>query len=252
MNSKGNAEEDMQPIDNIPLSQYLESDETILHSALDDNQSFKSLVQAEETLINAIYSSSDSLLDRINNESYSSFLADVDFAKAEMKLRDRTNLPVPDYLLRYMEKNIEQPERKTSLVVRLSQAGIHLFESLKQGLDITPSLAISPGMRSAVAPTTSNDAGYVVFEEKIQNGQKFFYQLVRETPKEVFMSIKIDTPDLDDYRQVILRRDGRFILSNKINTEGIVNFSGLMEGSYSVEFLGNAANKMVDLYLIVD
>lgn len=176
--------------------------------------------------------------------------------KAEKELSGGNLAELPDFLKRYTELNLSKPERKSSLVVRLSQAGIQVFNSLKEGLNLQPNFALSPELRSAAAaavPATSNDAGFVVFEEKIQNGQKFYYQMVRETPKEVFLSIKMESTTSDsDYRQVILRRDGRFMLSSKINSEGIVNFSGLHEGAYSVEFMGSNQNKIIDLYLLLD
>lgn len=235
------------------IRKFLEEQENLWAEALEDPESFRELVRVEETLVRGIYASSDTLVQKMS-PPIQDFLEEIDQETAELRMSATPLDPVPDYLLRYRDMNLDKPERKASLVVRLSQAGIQVFESLIEGLQVHSNLATSPGLRSAAAaPATSNDAGFVVFEETVQKGQKFFYQMVRETPEEVFLSIKIDSdrPE-EDYRQVILRKDGRFILSNKINSEGIVNFGGLKEGAYSVEFLGRNTNKFVDLYLIVE
>lgn len=235
------------------IQRFLEDQENMLLDSIDDPLLFQELVGIEETLISSIYASSDSVLEK-NSPGTTYFQEDIDLRTAESRLQGSKKAPVPDYLLRYMNANLHKPEQKKRLIVRLSQAGVQVFESLKEGLNMKPNLAFSPGLRSAAtAPSTANDSGFVVFEETVQNGQRFFYQMVRETAKEVFLSIKIDSENPEEnYRQVILRKDGRFILSNKINPEGVVNFGGLTEGEYSVEFLGRDTNKFVDLYLIVD
>lgn len=239
----------------LNIASLIENEEKFLKDALHSDEVFRSITKMEEVILQAINQASGDM-DSPSRKDILAFREEVDLAKAEHLLNQTEKKPLPEYLKRYTELNLEKPTRKNSLVVRITQAGIQVFDSLSLGLNLKPSLAISPELRSAVAesiPSTSNDAGFVVFEEKIQNGQKFFYQMVRETPKEVFLSIKLDGEESQDlYRQVILRRDGRFILSNKLNSEGIVNFSGLLEGSYSVEFIGGGENKVIDLYLILD
>ncbi|MCC5816631.1 MAG: hypothetical protein JJT78_17915 [Leptospira sp.] len=251
-NSKNNR--DLQATNETPnsIESFLHKESEFLFQSMESEEVFKNLTRLEESLIATINESSHSILKSGKNQSIRKFQEDLDVIKAEKELQPSRMREVPDFLKRYTELNLEKPERKSSLVVRLSQAGIQVFNSLKEGLNLNPSMVLSPELRSAAAaaPTTSNDAGFVVFEEKIQNGQKFLYQMVRETPKEVFLSIKMESQQ--EYRQVILRRDGRFMLSSKVNSEGIVNFSGLLEGAYSVEFMGGNQNKIIDLYLILD
>jgi hypothetical protein len=234
-------------------NQYFSQEDSEFTWVQDSQEAFAELAKLEEILISTIYSQSERVLDTPVSESIQKFQESIDIETAEIRLTEGSKIPLPDYLARYTEANLDKPERKQSLVVRLSQAGIQFFESMKMGLNLEPTLSLSPELRSAVAAhQTSNETGFVVFEEKVQDGQKFYYQLVKETPKEIFMSVKIDSKSPQDFRQVILRKDGRFILSNKINPDGVVSFSGLKEGAYSVEFLGESQNKVVDLYLIVD
>lgn len=234
---------------------YFSDEEKFLRDSLESEEIFRFLTEFEESILHAVHQTSGNI-QPTTSDAIRAFQEDLDSLKAESLMKPSQLKPVPEYLLRYVDTNLERPERKQSLIVRLSQKGIQVFDSFALGLNLTPNYAISPDLRSAVAsgvPSTSNDAGFVVFEEKIQNGQKFFYQMVRETPQEVFLSIKLDGEEISDtYRQVILRREGRFILSNKLNSEGIVNFSGLLEGAYSVEFIGGVENKVIDLYLILD
>jgi hypothetical protein len=251
-NSKNNKDIKENKNETNPIENFLHKEHEFLSQSMDSDEVFKNLTRLEESLIATINESSHALLKSGKDLSILKFQEDLDVIKAERELQPSKMKDVPDFLKRYTELNLEKPERKSSLVVRLSQAGIQVFNSLKEGMNLNPSLILSPELRSAIAaaPATSNDAGFVVFEEKIQNGQKFLYQMVRETPKEVFLSIKMESQQ--EYRQVILRRDGRFMLSSKVNSEGIVNFSGLLEGSYSVEFMGGNQNKIIDLYLILD
>lgn len=253
MPSKKNDTNPLTPDDAI--ERYLENDQQIFDDALDNDSIFHTISKVEVILtLSKMNSISPSL--NLSSKELEEFQADLDVAKAELQLQAGNKAKIPDFLLRYTEKNLEKPQRKQTLLVRLSQMGIQVFESLKDELTLTPRLSLSPDIRSSLGtlnPVTENSASHVVFEETIQNGQKFFYQMVRETPEEVFLSIKIDQNDsFETYKQVILRKENRFILSNRLNSDGIVNFSGLKEGEYTVEFLGSASNKLVDLYLIVD
>jgi hypothetical protein len=249
-------EEKTSPIDKESiLAKLFQNDDTLWANVLDSDESFQELTRLETLLSLASQSSLDTiLLD--SSDSVLQFQEDLDIAKADFSMQSPMQKPLPDFLKRYTDSNLNKPERKQTLLVRLTESGIQLFDSIKEGLSFSSRFELSPDMRSSA--TLSSDlnsvgAGFVVFEEKVQNGQKFFYQMVRETQNEVYLSIKMDEIDSGKkFNQVILRKEGRFIQSNRINSEGVVNFSSLSEGDYSVEFLGLGENKIVDLYLIVD
>jgi len=234
------------------LESYLKLEDSLPN--LDSGENFRNLTQFEESLVAELYGGVPES-DLTGSSAYTSFREDLDIAKAYMVMREEHLKPVPEYLLRYVDKNITKPEREKSLLVRLAQHGIQVIDSLSLGLALKPMMAFSPELRSAVAasPLTSNDAGFIVFEGTLQDGQKLYYQMVRETENEVFLSVKIDgEKSFEKYRQVILKREGRFILSSKINSEGVVNFPSLKEGSYSLEFFSPPQNKVIDLYLMID
>lgn len=237
------------------LNRFFNEDPHLFDEALENDSIFHTIAKLETLLT---LSKKNSIIPSLSlsSQELEEFQADIDIAKAELEMQASKKAKVPEFLLRYADRNIDKPERKQTLLVRLSQMGIQVFESLKDGLSLTPSLSLSPDIRSSLGtlnPNTENSASHVVFEETIQNGQKFFYQMVRETPEEVFLSIKIEQNEAtEEFKQVILRKESRFILSNRLNSDGIVNFSGLKEGEYTVEFLGSSSNKLVDLYLIVD
>ncbi len=238
------------------LAKLFLNDETLWANVLDSDESFRNLTRSETLLSLASQTSLDSLLHD-STDSILQFQEDLDIAKANLAMQSPIQKPLPDFLKRYTESNLSKPVRKQTLLVRLTESGIQLFDSIKEGMSLSSRFELSPELRSSVAALGSDansvGAGFVVFEEKVQNGQKFFYQMVRETQNEVYLSIKMDQEDsAKKFGQVVLRKEGRFIQSNRINSEGVVNFSSLSEGDYSVEFLGMGENKIVDLYLIVD
>lgn len=161
----------------------------------------------------------------------------------------RAQLPFPEFLKVYTRKNLTAPEKKDSLIIRLSKSGIRVIDSLISSLQIRESLDFAPAMRSASTDVRSNDANSVIFEETTKENQKFYYQIVKENDGEVYLSVKAE--GASGFQQVNLRRDGRFILSNKINLDGSASFSGLIPGSYTIEFVGPNLSKSFDLSILL-
>ncbi|TGM46540.1 hypothetical protein EHQ92_01035 [Leptospira biflexa] len=168
--------------------------------------------------------------------------------KAESILH-RAQLPFPQFLREYTNQNLSTPEKKDNLIVRLTQSGIRVIDSLIESLQIRESLELAPAMRSASAEVRSDEASSVIFEETTKENQKFYYQIVKENEGEVYLSVKAEGGH--GFQQVNLRRDGRFILSNKINLDGSASFSGLTPGSYTIEFVGPNVSKSFDLSILL-
>ncbi|TGL08504.1 hypothetical protein EHQ43_05555 [Leptospira bouyouniensis] len=168
--------------------------------------------------------------------------------KAESTLH-RAQLPFPGFLKEYTKNNLNSPEKKDSLIVRLTQSGIRVIDSLIESFQIHESLELAPSLRSASAEVRSDDTSSVIFEETTKENQKFYYQIVKENEGEVYLSVKAE--GIHGFQQVNLRRDGRFILSNKINLDGSASFSGLTPGSYTIEFVGPNHSKSFDLSILL-
>ncbi|PJZ47368.1 hypothetical protein [Leptospira brenneri] len=177
-----------------------------------------------------------------------SFAETWDLAKAELTLK-QSPIPLPEFLKEYTRKNLTLPEKKDSLIVRLTQSGIRVIDSLVESLQIKESFEFAPSMRSASAEVRSGDANSVIFEETTSEDQKFYYQIVKENQGEVYLSVKAEGTPV--FQQVNLRREGRFILSSKINLEGSASFSGLVPGSYTIEFVGSGQSKSFDLSILL-
>ncbi|TGK95665.1 hypothetical protein EHQ30_03245 [Leptospira brenneri] len=177
-----------------------------------------------------------------------SFAETWDLAKAELTLK-QSPIPLPEFLKEYTRKNLTLPEKKDSLIVRLTQSGIRVIDSLVESLQIKESFEFAPSMRSASAEVRSGDANSVIFEETTSEDQKFYYQIVKENQGEVYLSVKAEGTPV--FQQVNLRREGRFILSSKINLEGSASFSGLVPGSYTIEFVGPGQSKSFDLSILL-
>ncbi|XDD42303.1 hypothetical protein AB3N58_13520 [Leptospira sp. WS60.C2] len=161
----------------------------------------------------------------------------------------KAQLPLPEFLKEYTRKNLLTPEAKDSLIIRLTKSGIRVIDSLIESLQIHESLELAPAMRSASADVRSENTNSVIFEETTKENQKFYYQIVKENAGEVYLSVKAEGGP--GFQQVNLRRDGRFILSNKINADGSASFSGLIPGSYTIEFVGSNLSKSFDLSILL-
>ncbi|WP_036096477.1 hypothetical protein [Leptospira weilii] len=207
------------------------------------------LIQMEESIQAGISASTLSYLDQVSKKGkYSELQETIDLQKAD--LTGYLTKGIPEYLKRYVSLELARKSPgKESIVVKLGKSGARIFESLVESLQINTRVDYAPSMRSAL---TKDPSEFVVFEEKVLDNSKFTYQLVQETPETAFLSVKIESPDVDSFQRVNLYKDTRFILSNQFNNEGIANFSGLREGKYTVEFQGKENSKSLDLFILLE
>ncbi|PJZ71243.1 hypothetical protein CH373_01660 [Leptospira perolatii] len=242
-----------EPGQNFELSQALFEGKENALSGIDKNPNLlNDMIQMEEALQAAIVSASESYLESASrSHSFSSFQEDLDLQKAELtegwKVKD-----FPEYLKRYVAIELSRKEQgKESIVVKLGKSGARLFDSLVESLQINTRVDYAPAMRSS-ASKTPTASEFIVFEEKVEDDCKFTYQVVQETNDTAYLSVKIESPKTEAFQRVNLSKDGRFILSNQFNSEGITNFSGLREGKYTVEFQGKDLSKSIDLFILLD
>ncbi|MCU0823035.1 MAG: hypothetical protein MUF77_00145 [Leptospira sp.] len=172
----------------------------------------------------------------------------LDIRKAEITLQQNP-LPLPVYLREYTKNNLSLPEKNDNLIVVLSEKGIRLVGSLLKTLSIQESSQLPLAFRSAQTDAPDDVTNSVIFQETTAEDQKFYYQIVKENKNEVYLSVKAEAEPI--FQQVNLRRDGRFILTGKINHDGSASFSGLAPGNYTIEFIGNGISKSFDLSILV-
>lgn len=172
----------------------------------------------------------------------------LDIRKAEITLQQNP-LPLPVYLREYTINNLSLPEKNDNLIVVLSEKGIRLVGSLLKTLSIQESSQLPLAFRSAQTDAPDDVTNSVIFQETTAEDQKFYYQIVKENKNEVYLSVKAEAEPI--FQQVNLRRDGRFILTGKINHDGSASFSGLAPGNYTIEFIGNGISKSFDLSILV-
>ncbi|GBF51759.1 hypothetical protein LPTSP4_32970 [Leptospira ryugenii] len=177
-----------------------------------------------------------------------SFCESLDLAKAETAMK--TSLELPDFLKEYSNANLGLPERKDSILVRLTDQGIRLVGSLLETIRVQETFSPMPSVRAGQDSLLA-DPNSVIFEEKVSENQTFYYQLVREDSDDIYLSVKAETPLPGFFHQVNLRKDGRFILSSKINSDGTASFNGLKAGNYKIEFQGDRSSKSFDLSILV-
>ncbi|WP_411823742.1 hypothetical protein [Leptospira sp. 'Mane'] len=213
---------------------------------LSSEENFAEYASLEETLVGLF----GDLSLHFKNDSFSDFREKLDLAKAEFSLGSGAGNELPEFLKHYTNENLAQPVRKDSLILRLSNKGIQIIDSLLETVRVSESLEMAPSLRAS-AEAASQDTNSVVFEETTTQNQRFYYQIVKETPDEIYLSVKAETNGEGPFHQVNLKKDGRFILSSKISQEGTASFSGLKPGNYSIEFLAVGRSKSFDLSVLV-
>ncbi|MDZ4724740.1 MAG: hypothetical protein SH817_01180 [Leptospira sp.] len=183
-----------------------------------------------------------------SSPQFAAFYEELDLAKAEKAMSVTHELP--DFLKHYTSENLALPERKDALLIRLSQKGIQVINSLLETVKVVESMTPMPILRNAV-DAMSPDHTSVIFEETVSNDQIFYYQIVKETSDDIYLSVKAQSSIPNLFHQVNLRKDGRFILSSKIAVDGMASFAGLKAGNYTIEFQGDGQAKSFDLSILV-
>ncbi|EPG65158.1 hypothetical protein [Leptospira wolffii] len=246
---ESNREQDSLPENLLSLFEGKEE----LMSGLDKNSKLQNeLIQMEEALQAGLKAAGETYFESASRKHvYNAFQEELDLGKAELNEGWQVK-PFPEYLKRYVEMELaHKAQGKESIVVKLGKSGAQLFDSLVETLQINTRVDYAPAMRSAVAKAPSASE-FIVFEEKVDKDCKFTYQVIQETDETAYLSVKIECPRPEDFQRVNLSKDGRFILSNQFNSEGITNFSGLREGKYTVEFQGKDLSKSIDLFILLD
>jgi len=171
------------------------------------------------------------------------FSQKLDIRKA-MVLNGKGDLPVPDNLFRYAKNHFNSPEKSNQLVISLKHNGLQVITSL---LDASRWVEVV-GFPVAFRGTSLETGQYFVFEEKVDKDLTFFYQIVKEKPGEVYLSVKAYSQE--PFRQVTLKKDGRFLLSLQVSEDGAAHFSGLKVGDYSIEFRNDLTSKSFELAIV--
>ncbi|EQA44232.1 hypothetical protein LEP1GSC050_3586 [Leptospira broomii serovar Hurstbridge str. 5399] len=242
-----------EPGSESELNQSLFDGKEDVLSGIDKNPELQNeLIRMEESLQAGLKAAEESYFESAaRSHAYTTFQEDLDVSKAELTEGWQIKA-FPEYLKRYVEMELSRKEQsRESIVVKLGKSGAQLFDSLIQTLQINTRVDYAPAMRSAAAKTPAASE-FIVFEEKVEDDCKFTYQVVQETEETAYLSVKIDCPRPEDFQRVNLSKDGRFILSNQFNSDGITNFAGLREGKYTVEFQGKDLSKSIDLFILLD
>ncbi len=185
-----------------------------------------------------------------SNGSHSTLYESLDLEKAEKMLGNSKGHYLPDFLKHYTNENLATPEKKNYLLVRLSNKGFQVIQSLIDSVRVVETLNLGSSLRSAT-DTISEEHSSVIFEETISQDQTFYYQLIKENSEDVYLSVKAETLSGNPFKQVNLRKDGRFILSSMVSPEGSASFSGLKAGNYTIEFQGDIHSKSFDLCILL-
>ncbi|MCE9501689.1 MAG: hypothetical protein K8R21_14495, partial [Leptospira sp.] len=135
-----------------------------------------------------------------------------------------------------------------SLIVKIGQNGIKILNSLLDNFFPIPLEISSPSMRS-LNPLTGAS---ITLQESLAESAKISYQLIKESPDTVFLTIQMNFLKIGHDYYVNLRKDDRFIISARVNSEGVVNFPGLLEGRYNIEFVGENFSKSFDVTIVTD
>jgi hypothetical protein len=207
---------------------------------------FKEYVACEAAVV-ALFPSYSLLADSGSREE---IYESLDIAKAESLIGEEKGHELPEFLKNYTNENLTLPEKKDHLLVRISAKGIQVIHSLLDSLRIAETVNLLPSLRSSV-DTIPSDHSSVIFEETVSEDQTFYYQLIKENSDDVYLSVKAESGHPGSFKQVNLRKDGRFILSSMVSPDGIASFSGLKAGNYTIEFQGDSQSKSFDLCILI-
>ncbi len=202
-------------------------------------EDFQALLNWEESMVSAIQ-------NQLISE-HPLFEA-LDIAKA-LQTVERNPIPVPPSLLQYVQSQLDKPARKEGIIIRIYENGLSAITSFLNPQVWTQHAHTAPIMRTG-SDTESKDQNFVIFQEKLEQGFSFYYQIVKEKADEVFLSIRAQSNSETPFHQVTLKREGRFILSRNVERDGQLSFSGLKAGNYTIEFQGDSFSKAVDLLLL--
>ncbi len=223
--------------------------ENLLASSLEENAEMSSvnenkLFEAEESIWFAIKGFQEKSL-------FSDFIGDsaaeLDIAKAEILMAKEPRYKVPEYLKNYVNMNLNSSSEKSeSMVIRIVKEGVRFVSSAVDSMFRSETVLL-PAMRS---PEKQDLQAVNVFGDS--DDAHITYQLIKESPDEAYLCINFDGTGNLVYSQVNLKKNNRFIYSEKISQSKAVSFSGLKQGKYNLEFIGAKGIKSVDLTILAE
>ncbi|MCZ8155991.1 MAG: hypothetical protein O9264_07725 [Leptospira sp.] len=226
--------------------QFAEGKEIDTALLLSCDACFQEYVTCEEAVISLL--PEFGMVLEAHEDPFPSFYEALDLAKAESAL-EGGGYELPGFLKAYTEANLSLPEKKDQLLIRLTNQGMQVIQSFLETVKLTEAFTVMPSYRSPETDISGNAS--VIFQETVSEDQTFYYQIVKETTEEVYLSVKAESRIPGFFHQVNLRKDGRFILSNKIGLDGMASFSNLKAGNYTIEFQGENHPKSFDLSILV-
>ncbi len=220
--------------------------EMAYEKAMDCEKCFEKLASIETSLFLAFKESYHNYSHDLNkNDEYSYFQEELDIQKANHAMNNGEEFELPIYIQKYIESSFQyKKQAKDSITVKLGKQGLKLINSIF-GDAIIPQLPqVVPAFRTAALLDNSS---CITLQERTNDNNQFIYQIIRENPDEVYLSIKFDNSSPKNYDHVNLKKNNRFVFSSTVSRDGIVTFSGLKEGAYHIEFVGKYDRKAFDL-----
>ncbi|MDX1958452.1 MAG: hypothetical protein SFU98_07760 [Leptospiraceae bacterium] len=204
----------------------------------------------ELSVVEFLKKSTDSILFSSEDSRIKDFQEALDLDKAEL-LDKQEKSPLPLYLKNFLELSFQSsPAPRDSLVVKIAKDGLRLASAFFESTQFELMPVLSPSTRALDASIHS--AFNLKELEKNDPTKGIVYQVIQENKDEAYLCINFSEVEERIYKQVNLRKNNRFIYSGQIDDRGIVSFSGLKEGKYNVEFVGNNSAKVIDLTILVD
>jgi hypothetical protein len=202
---------------------------------------FDKLLKIEQSLVQVFYSQIPIPTNPLNEE--------LILDKFELLSEKIPSKPVPDFLKTYIHSNLHtKSEQSDSLVVRIAKDGIHLVHSFFEHSKILLSPSFMQTVRSNEENSTLQNS--IFLKEEKDDKFDLIYQIIKENETQAYLSIQFKS-NSTMYRQVILKKDDRFIYSSQMDNDGGFSFSGLSSGNYSLEFIGKIESKSIDLTILV-
>lgn len=205
----------------------------------------QSILEMEDTLFRILKQETEfQLLGMDSNLSET-----LDVRKAELRLSKNT-LEVPNFLKSYVSQNLQSPKQKDSpsILVLLQETGVQLLQIFQNQSIFTHKHVLHSAIRSK---ESKQSLMVQEVEEQRTDSSDFTYLMVPESANDIFLSVKIHSKISDQFKQVHLSKDDRFLLSSKVDQQGVVSFSRLKEGNYHLEFVGSGIKKSIDVTVLV-
>jgi hypothetical protein len=226
---------------------HFEEDFVLTENSLHCDNCFESLIEKELIITSIIKNEIDGSLLADIDETSNEFLSQIESDKYELVSQKIEKIPLPEFLKNYININLnnkKETERDT-IVVRIFKEGARLLHTAFSESNINIQRNILPSVRNGESPT------YISIRENTTKGLDLVYNVIRENEKEAYLSIDFKNNPYH-YNQVNLKKNNRFIYSQKIDNSAIVSFSGLKAGDYSVELSGSDNSKITCITILTD